>query len=107
VTINTGGEKVFAEEVERALKHHPSVYDAIVVPTPHERWGQEVTALVVVREGDTLSAGELIESSRDLIAAFKLPRRVIFVGEIVRAPSGKPDYRWAKSRALEASGAGA
>ncbi len=107
VTINTGGEKVFAEEVERALKHHPSVYDAIVVPTPHERWGQEVTALVVVREGDTLSAGALIESSRDLIAAFKLPRRVIFLGEIVRAPSGKPDYRWAKSRALEASGAGA
>jgi len=107
VTINTGGEKVFAEEVERALKHHPSVYDAIVVPTPHERWGQQVTALVAVREGDTLSASDLIESSRNLIAAFKLPRRVIFVDEIVRAPSGKPDYRWAKSRALEASSAGA
>jgi acyl-CoA synthetase (AMP-forming)/AMP-acid ligase II len=101
VTINTGGEKVFAEEVERALKHHPGVYDAVVVPTPHERWGQQVTALVVLREGRGISAGELIDSSRDQIAAFKLPRRVIFVDEIVRAPSGKADYRWAKSRALE------
>jgi fatty-acyl-CoA synthase len=101
-TINTGGEKVFAEEVERALKHHPGVYDAVVVSTPHERWGQQVTALVVVREGPGISAAELIDSSRDLIAAFKLPRRVIFVDEIVRAPSGKADYRWAKNRALEA-----
>jgi fatty-acyl-CoA synthase len=103
VTINTGGEKVFAEEVELALKHHPSVYDAVVVPTPHERWGQQVTALVVVCEGNEISANELIESSRDLIAAFKLPRRVIFLEEIVRSPSGKADYRWAKSRALQAS----
>jgi fatty-acyl-CoA synthase len=102
VTINTGGEKVFAEEVELALKHHPSVYDAVVVPTPHERWGQQVTALVVVCEGNEISASELIKSSGDLIAAFKLPRRVIFVSEIVRSPSGKADYRWAKSRALEA-----
>ncbi len=103
-TINTGGEKVFAEEVERALKHHPGVYDAVVVPTPHERWGQQVTALVVVSEGKGVSAEELIESTRGFIAVFKLPRRVIFVDEIVRAPSGKADYRWAKSRALEASG---
>jgi len=106
-TINTGGEKVFAEEVERALKHHPSVYDVVVVPTAHDRWGQQVTALVVVREGEGISAEELIESSRDFIAAFKLPRRVIFVDEIARAPSGKADYRWAKSRALEASDADA
>ena len=104
-TINTGGEKVFAEEVERALKHHPSVYDAVVVPTSHERWGQQVTALVAMREGEEISAGQLIESSRDLIAAFKLPRRVIFVDEITRSPSGKADYRWAKSRALEAADA--
>lgn len=106
-TINTGGEKVFAEEVERALKQHPSVYDAVVVPTAHERWGQQVTALVAVREGMKISAKELIESSRDSIAAFKLPRRVIFVDEITRQPSGKADYRWAKSRALEASDADA
>ena len=107
VPINTGGEKVFAEEVELALKHHPSVYDAVVVPTPHERWGQQVTALVVVCEGKKISAEELIESGRDFIAAFKLPRRVIFVDEITRAPSGKVDYRWAKRRALEASDADA
>jgi fatty-acyl-CoA synthase len=106
-TINTGGEKVFAEEVERALKHHPSVYDAVVVPTSHARWGQQVTALVVAREGEGVSAGDLIDASRAFIAAFKLPRRVIFVDEIVRAPSGKPDYRWAKNRALEASDADA
>ena len=62
-------------------------------------------ALVVVREGKGISAEDLIESSRDFIAAFKLPRRVIFVDEIVRAPSGKADYRWAKSRALEAADA--
>jgi len=103
VTINTGGEKVFAEEVERALKQHPGVYDAVVVPTPHERWGQQVTALVVMRRGEGISAEELVDSSRAFVAAFKLPRRVIFVDEIVRAPSGKADYRWAKNRALEAS----
>jgi len=103
VTINTGGEKVFAEEVERALKQHPGVYDAVVVSTPHERWGQQVTALVVMRRGEGISAEELVDSSRAFVAAFKLPRRVIFVDEIVRAPSGKADYRWAKNRALEAS----
>jgi len=102
VTINTGGEKVFAEEVESALKKHPSVYDAVVVPTPHERWGQQVTALVAVYKGKGISASELIDASRNFIADFKLPRRVVFVDEVVRAPSGKADYRWAKSRALEA-----
>jgi fatty-acyl-CoA synthase len=103
LTINTGGEKVFAEEVELALKHHSSVYDAVVIPTPHERWGQQVTALVVACDGKEIAAGELVESSREFIAAFKLPKRVIFVDEIVRAPSGKADYRWAKRRALESS----
>ncbi len=104
-TINTGGEKVFAEEVELALKHHPAVYDAVVVPTAHESWGQQVTALVAVREGEQVTAAELIESSRALIAPFKLPKRVIFVDEIARAPSGKADYGWAKDRAHEASDA--
>jgi len=104
-TINTGGEKVFAEEVELALKHHPAVYDAVVVPIAHERWGQQVTALVALREGEALSAEALIEASRTLIAPFKLPKRVIFVDAIARAPSGKADYRWAKDRALEASNA--
>jgi fatty-acyl-CoA synthase len=105
VTINTGGEKVFAEEVEHALKHHTAVYDVIVVPTPHERWGQQVTALVLLREGERPSESALKQAAGEHIAAYKIPKKFIFVDEIVRSPSGKADYRWAKSRALEATGA--
>jgi len=100
VTINTGGEKVFAEEVEHALKHHPSVYDAVVVGTPHERWGQQVIALVRLREGAAASEDDLRGEAGAHVAAYKLPRRVLFVEEIVRSPSGKPDYRWARDAAL-------
>jgi fatty-acyl-CoA synthase len=100
VCINTGGEKVFAEEVEHALKHHASVYDAVVVGTPHERWGQQVIALVRLREGARASEEELRQEAGLHVAAFKLPRRVLFVDEIVRSPSGKPDYRWAREAAL-------
>ncbi len=99
-TINTGGEKVFAEEVEHALKHHPSVYDAVVVGTPHERWGQQVIALVRLREGAAASEDDLRATAGEHVAAFKLPRRMLFVDEIVRSPSGKPDYRWAREAAL-------
>jgi fatty-acyl-CoA synthase len=101
VTINTGGEKVFAEEVEHALKHHPAVYDAVVVGTPHERWGQQVTAVVRLREGEAPSESALLAVARGHLASYKLPRRFVFVDEIVRSPSGKADYRWAKARALE------
>jgi fatty-acyl-CoA synthase len=100
VTINTGGEKVFAEEVEHALKHHPDVYDAVVVGTPHERWGQQVIALVSMREGAAASEEDLRGAAGLHLAAFKLPRRVLFVDEIVRSPSGKADYRWARDAAL-------
>jgi len=100
VTINTGGEKVFAEEVEHALKHHPAVYDAVVVGTPHERWGQQVTALIRLRPGAAVSEAELIDVARSHLAAYKLPKRLVFVGEIQRSPSGKADYRWAKAAAL-------
>jgi fatty-acyl-CoA synthase len=100
VTINTGGEKVFAEEVEHALKHHPAVYDAVVVGTPHERWGQQVTALVRLRHGAAASEAELRGAAGEHVADFKVPRRVLFVDEIVRSPSGKPDYRWAREAAL-------
>jgi fatty-acyl-CoA synthase len=103
VTINTGGEKVFAEEVEHALKHHPAVYDAVVVGTPHERWGQQVTALVRLREGEAPSEEALLSVARAHVAAYKLPKRFVFVTEIQRSPSGKADYRWAKATALEAS----
>jgi 3-oxocholest-4-en-26-oate---CoA ligase len=101
VTINTGGEKVFAEEVEHALKHHPAVYDAVVVGTPHARWGQQVTAVVRLRVGETPSEEALLAVARAHIAAYKLPKRFVFVDEIRRSPSGKADYRWAKEAALE------
>jgi fatty-acyl-CoA synthase len=101
VTINTGGEKVFAEEVEHALKHHPAVYDAVVVPTPHERWGQQVTAIVKLREGRIAPEESLREVAGEHIAHFKLPKAFVFVDEIVRSPSGKADYRWARKAALE------
>jgi acyl-CoA synthetase (AMP-forming)/AMP-acid ligase II len=104
VTINTGGEKVFAEEVEHALKHHPAVYDAVVVGTPHERWGQQVTAVVRLREELRPSEDELRDVARAHLADYKLPRCFVFVGEIVRSPSGKADYRWARTTALEALG---
>jgi len=101
VTINTGGEKVYAEEVEHALKHHPAVYDAVVVGTPHERWGQQVTAVVRLRAGEAPSEEALLAVARAHVAPYKLPKRFVFVDEIVRSPSGKADYRWAKAAALE------
>ncbi len=101
VCINTGGEKVFAEEVEQALKRHPAVYDALVVGTPSERWGQQVTAVVALREGAAATSEELREAAAAEIARYKLPRAVVFVPAIVRAPSGKPDYHWARRVAVE------
>jgi len=102
VTINSGGEKIFAEEVEQALKRHPAVYDAVVVGTPHERWGQQVTALVMLRRQAEASYDDLVTVAHAQLAAYKLPKAVIFVPEIVRSPSGKADYRWARERALAA-----
>ncbi len=104
VTINTGGEKVFAEEVELALKSHPAVYDAVVVGTPHARFGQQVTALVKLRESAKATEDELRRAAGEHLASYKLPRAFVFVDEMVRSPSGKADYRWAKERALKALG---
>jgi len=106
VCINTGGEKVFAEEVEHALKHHPGVYDAVVVGTPHPRFGQQVTAIVRLRPDASADDAALRGAAGEHLASYKLPRAFVFVDEIVRAPSGKPDYRWAKEAALRALGAG-
>ncbi|HNJ96913.1 MAG TPA: acyl-CoA synthetase, partial [Ilumatobacteraceae bacterium] len=100
VTINTGGEKVFAEEVEAAVKAHPAVYDCVVTGRPSERWGEEVVAIVRVREGHTVSEAELRETAANHVARYKLPKQVVFVGEIVRSPAGKADYRWARSTVL-------
>jgi len=101
VSINTGGEKVYPEEVEGALKSHPEVFDAVVVGVPDERWGERVVAVVQGREGARPSLEELDAHTRTRIAGFKAPRDVLFVDTIVRSPSGKPDYRWAKETALQ------
>jgi acyl-CoA synthetase (AMP-forming)/AMP-acid ligase II len=103
VSINTGGEKVFPEEVESALKSHPDVFDVVVVGVPDERWGERVTAVVKPRPGAAPSVDELAEHARAQIAGYKVPREVHLVDEVVRSPSGKADYRWAKATATEAS----
>ncbi len=97
VTINSGGEKIFAEEVEHALKEHPAVYDAVVVGRESKRWGQEVVGLVKLRENQAASEASLIEACAGQLARYKLPKAILFRDEIVRSPSGKADYRWAKA----------
>ncbi len=103
VTINSGGEKIFAEEVEAALKRHPDVYDCVVAGRPSERWGNEVVAVVRLRSGATASAEDLLHEAERHIARYKLPKQIVFVDEVVRSPSGKADYRWAKQVALSAA----
>ncbi len=92
VTINTGGEKVHPEEVEAMLKKHEDVFDAVVVATPHERWGQQVTALVHRREGSTLSVADLTEWAKTKISNYKVPKAIFFVDEVPRTPVAKVDY---------------
>ena len=104
VTINSGGEKIFAEEVELALKHHAGIYDCVVCGTPSERWGSAVTALVQLRPGAQVSEAELSACANERITRYKLPKHYIFVDSVVRAPSGKADYRWAKQTATKALG---
>lgn len=104
VSINSGGEKIYPEEVEQALKHHPSVYDAVVVGTPNERFGQQVTAVVQARAGEVPPEKELIEFCAQHLARYKLPKVVLYVDEMVRSPSGKADYRWAAKLAFERLG---
>jgi 3-oxocholest-4-en-26-oate---CoA ligase len=94
--VNTGGEKVFPEEVEGALKSHPDVFDAIVVGVPDELLGQRVGALVQPREGSTPTRDGLAAHVRGQLAGYKVPRSVWLVDRISRTPSGKADYRWAK-----------
>lgn len=101
VTINSGGEKIFAEEVEQAIKHHEAIYDAVCVGRPSERWGNEVVAIVALREGYTATADELRLEAEKHIARYKLPKEVIFLDEVLRSPSGKADYRWAKEIATK------
>ncbi|HME72078.1 MAG TPA: acyl-CoA synthetase [Myxococcota bacterium] len=102
VCINTGGEKVYPEEIEESLKQHPSVYDAAVVGLPDERWGEAVTALVELRAGAAPTQEELRAHVRERLAPYKAPKSVLFVDSIGRAPSGKVDYKALKARAREA-----
>lgn len=97
VTINSGGEKIFAEEVEQALKHHPDVFDAVVAGRKSERWGNEVVAVIQLRDGGSADQASLLTECEKHIARYKLPKDFVFVNEILRSPSGKADYKWAKS----------
>jgi 3-oxocholest-4-en-26-oate---CoA ligase len=104
VCINTGGEKVYPEEIEAVLKGHPAVYDAVVTGVPDERFGQRVAAIVQVRPGgDAPSEADLIAHCRAHVAGYKAPRLVVVVPEIRRSPSGKADYPWAARTALAGS----
>ena len=103
VTINTGGEKVFAEEVETALKAHPAVFDALVCGRPSLRWGQEIVGVVALRDGVRVEADELRRWCRRDLADFKAPKAIVFVPAVVRSPSGKADYRWARDTAERAA----
>jgi acyl-CoA synthetase (AMP-forming)/AMP-acid ligase II len=101
VCINTGGEKVFPEEVEGALKSHPDVFDALVVGVPDERWGSAVTAVVQPAAGASPTLDDLSTHVRTKVAGYKVPRHLVLVDEIVRSPAGKPDYPWATELAKE------
>ncbi|MGV0741884.1 acyl-CoA synthetase [Mycolicibacterium sp. XJ870] len=104
VTINSGGEKIFAEEVEAAIASHPAVRDVVVAGRPSERWGQEVVAIVALSEdaltGGTVDAADLIRHAETSIARYKLPKAVVFRPVIERSPAGKADYRWAREQAV-------
>ena len=100
VTINSGGEKIFAEEVEAALIAHPSVYDVVVAGRPSERWGNEVVAIVRLGDGATADEAALLAEAERHVARYKLPKAFVFVDAIQRSPSGKADYRWASAMAV-------
>jgi 3-oxocholest-4-en-26-oate---CoA ligase len=101
VSINSGGEKIFPEEVEEAVKRHPAVADAIVVGVPDEKFGEAITALVSLRPGDEATAEDVVAVVKESISTFKAPRHVVFVDEVTRGPNGKADYAWAKQIAVD------
>jgi acyl-CoA synthetase (AMP-forming)/AMP-acid ligase II len=98
VSINSGGEKIYPEEVEAALKAHPGIFDALVVGVPDPRYGQHVAAVVQARGDARPTLVELNTLARTEIAGYKVPRSLWFVDEVKRSPAGKPDYRWAKKQ---------
>ena len=96
VSINSGGEKIYPEEVEHAIKSHPDAYDAVVIGVPDARWGSRVAAIVQPRAGATLTLEAIQAHCREHLAGYKLPRQLTLVDAIERSPAGKPDYRWAQ-----------
>ncbi len=104
VTINSGGEKIFVEEVETAIASHPAVADVVVTGRPSERWGQEVVAVVALAEDARADAAELIDHAGQSLARYKLPKAIVFRAVIERSPSGKADYRWAREQAVSEQG---
>jgi len=102
VTVNSGGEKIFVEEVERAIAGHPAVADVVVSGRPSERWGQEVVAIVQLAPGESATTAEIVDQASRSIARYKLPKVVVFVDKVERSPSGKADYRWAGEQAVKA-----
>jgi fatty-acyl-CoA synthase len=100
VTVNSGGEKIFVEEVERAIAGHPAVADVVVTGRPSERWGSEVVAVVQLAEGSVGDEASIVSHASEHIARYKLPKQVVFVERIQRSPSGKADYRWAAETAV-------
>jgi acyl-CoA synthetase (AMP-forming)/AMP-acid ligase II len=109
VTVNSGGEKIFVEEVERAISGHPAVADVVVVGRPSERWGQEVVAVVQLAPGpewEGTAAESIVDHASGFVARYKLPKAVVFVPTVQRSPSGKADYRWAAEQAVAGGGAG-
>jgi acyl-CoA synthetase (AMP-forming)/AMP-acid ligase II len=99
--INTGGEKVYPEEVEEPLRSHPDVEDAVVIGVPDDRWGERVVAVVQPVSGRQLTLEDLQKHVREHIAGYKVPRDLVLVDKVERSPAGKPDYRWARERADE------
>jgi acyl-CoA synthetase (AMP-forming)/AMP-acid ligase II len=105
VCINTGGEKVFPEEVEEVIKRHPGVKDVVVVGVPDERFGEAITA-VVSTDGGSIDPEALKKFVKDQIASYKAPKHVVYVDEVYRSPSGKADFKRTKQVAAEALGIG-
>jgi fatty-acyl-CoA synthase len=100
VTINTGGEKVFAEEVEQVLTAHPAVADAVVAGRPSERWGSEIVAVLSARPGVTPPGDDEVRTHcRTALAGYKVPKAFCWVDRVERSPAGKPDYAWARDLA--------
>jgi 3-oxocholest-4-en-26-oate---CoA ligase len=103
VCINTGGEKVFPEEVEEALKAHEAVWDALVVGVPDERFGERIVGVISAGDGQAIDEAALIDFARKRLAGYKMPRQLVVVDQVQRAANGKADYKWAKETALAAA----